>query len=272
VPSTGPADFTRVAWGTRTFLMGVLNVTPDSFSGDGLHRDLDAIVARAREIEASGADIIDVGGESTRPGHTPVTAAEELARVLPAVEAVRAAIRIPISVDTSKSTVAVGALAAGASIINDVSGLGDPEMAVVAATHACGLVIVHPEPVDPVAPLTSLVRALAQRVSAATAAGVSPGRVVIDPGLGMGKNWLMNFEIIRRLHELRALGLPILVGPSRKGMIGKVLGVGPHDRMEGTAALVTMCIAGGTDAVRVHDVLEMKRVAVVADALVRSAP
>lgn len=251
--------------------MGVLNVTPDSFSGDGLHRAPEDAALLAMRMVDEGADIIDIGGESTRPGHTPVSAEEELRRVLPAVTAVRAAVDRPISVDTRKAVVARQAVNAGASIINDVSGLGDRHMAPTAAEIGARLIIVHSGSANPGEDLLQVVMAdLSERVDYAMRAGVPEADIVIDPGLGMGKGQRENFEIMRRLPELRALGFPILIGPSRKGMIGAVLGVPVNQRTEGTAALVVMGVVGGADMVRVHDVQQMVRVVRMTDAIVRS--
>ena len=250
--------------------MGVLNVTPDSFSGDGRFGSVDAAVLAGEQLAADGADLLDVGGESTRPGHTAVSAEEELERVIPVVQALSKRVRVPISVDTSKAGVARDAVAAGATIINDVSGLRDPDMLRVAATTGASLVLVHPGGADRCEDLMHVVlAALRHRVETALRAGVQRDHLMVDPGLGFGKNWLDNFELIRRLSELRQLGLPVLVGPSRKGMIGKVLGTEPGDRLEGTIALTALCISAGADVLRVHDVRELKRAVVLLDALAR---
>jgi dihydropteroate synthase len=253
----------------RTLLMGVLNVTPDSFSEDGLLGRPPELAARAERMVEEGADLLDIGGESTRPGHHPVSADEELRRVIPALEAVVRRVPVPVSVDTSKASVARAALAAGARIVNDVSGLRDPEMAASVAEGRAGMVVVHNVRVDPLRDLIQQIESeLKAQIARARLAGVAEGAIVVDPGLGFGKDWRLNFEVVRRLRELQ-LGKPVLVGPSRKGMIGRVLGVDVTDRIEGTAALLTLCVAGGADVVRVHDVRTMARVARVADALVR---
>jgi len=250
--------------------MGVLNVTPDSFSGDGRFGSVDAAVLAGEQLAADGADLLDVGGESTRPGHTAVSAEEELERVIPVVQALSTRVSVLISVDTSKAAVARNAIAAGATIINDVSGLRDPDMLRVAATTGARLVLVHPGGADRREDLMHVVlAALRHRVETALRAGVQRDHLMVDPGLGFGKNWLDNFELIRRLSELRQLGLPVLVGPSRKGMIGKVLGTEPGDRLEGTIALTALCISAGADLLRVHDVRELKRAVVLLDALAR---
>ncbi len=258
-------------WGKRTYVMGVINVTPDSFSGDGLAGQLDAIVERARAMVAAGADLIDVGGESTRPGHRPVPAEEELRRVIPAIEALAKTITVPISIDTSKAVVAEAALEAGASLINDVRGLqGDPDMAPLVARAGVPVVIMHDRKVESVERLIpEIVRELARRIEHALAAGIAWEKIIIDPGFGFGKTPELNLLLLRRLRELTVLGRPILVGTSRKSMIGHVLGTPPGDRLEGTAATVTLAIANGADIVRVHDVAEMVRVVRMTDAVVR---
>ncbi|MBX6754627.1 MAG: dihydropteroate synthase [Thermorudis peleae] len=266
-----PAAIEQWPWGERTFVMGIINVTPDSFSGDGLVDQLDAIVARAQAMVEAGADIIDVGGESTRPGHQPVPAEEELRRVIPAIRALAAAVPVPISVDTSKAVVAEAALQAGASIINDVRGLqADPAMATLAAEAGVPVIIMHDQKIPSAERLIpDIVRELARRIDQALAAGVRWERIIVDPGFGFGKTPDLNLLLLRRLGELRALGRPILVGTSRKSMIGHVLGTPPDDRVEGTAATVALAIANGADIVRVHDVPQMVRVVRMTDAVVR---
>ena len=259
-------------WGRRTYVMGIVNVTPDSFSGDSLaDRYIEAVVARAVAMVAAGADVIDVGGESTRPGHRPVAAEEELRRVVPAITALAAAIDVPISIDTSKAVVAEAALRAGARIVNDVRGLtADPEIAAVAAAAGAPVVIMHDRKVERVERLIpDVTRELAARIDRALAAGIPWEHVIVDPGFGFGKVAELNLVLLRRLRELTALGRPILAGTSRKSTIGRVLGVGPEDRVEGTAATVALAIANGADIVRVHDTRAMSRVARVADAVVR---
>jgi dihydropteroate synthase len=251
--------------------MGALNATPDSFSGDGLLGDTAALVLRGLEMLAAGADILDIGGESTRPGFRDVPEDEEIRRVVPAVEAVSAAVTLPISIDTRKAGVARRAVAAGAVIVNDVSGLSDNEMLDVVADSGASIVIVHSVRVDRDADLVDCVRRdLSASAERAVGHGVPEAHIVLDPGLGFGKRWLDNFAVLRRLRELTTLGFPVLVGPSRKGMIGKVLGVDVDDRLEGTIALVCLAIANGADMVRVHDVAENVRAARMMDALVRA--
>lgn len=262
---------TAFNWGSRTYLMAIINATPDSFSGDGTAGDIARAVEMARRAVASGADVIDLGGESTRPGHDPVPAAVEIARVVPSVEAVARAVPVPVSIDTSKAEVADAAIAAGATIVNDVRGLTrDPELAAVVARHGVPVVIMHDVPPEPHLDLVeSVKRELLTRVERAIAAGIAPGMIIVDPGFGFGKDWRQNLELLRRLPELRALGFPILVGFSRKSTIGRVLDLPVEERLEGTLATTALAIAGGADIVRVHDVLPNARVARMADAVVR---
>jgi dihydropteroate synthase len=266
----GARDF---HWGSRTFVMGILNVTPDSFSGDGV-LDVSTAVGQAIRMEEDGADLIDVGGESTRPetwDGPGLDSAEELQRVLPVVERVTAAVGIPVSIDTYKSTVAERAVAAGASLVNDVWGLmRDPRMAGIVARTGVPVVLMHNRPGGGYRELIAEIAAgLRQSVAAARAAGIADDRIILDPGIGFGKNREENLEIIRRLPELGTLGFPLLIGASRKSFIGKTLDLPVHDRLEGTAAAVALGIAGGADIIRVHDVKAMVRVARMADAIVR---
>jgi dihydropteroate synthase len=267
----------ELRWGASTHVMAVLNVTPDSFSGDGLGRDVTAAVTAAQKALADGATMLDLGAESTRPGHVPIDAEEELARLLPALGAIRQATDALISVDTSKATVAAAALAAGADIINDVRGFqADPELAAIVAAAGVPAVIMHDVTPEPgVDLLTSILRELSRRLDRAVAAGVAWELLIVDPGFGFGKAgalWRQNLELLRRLGELRALGRPILAGTSRKSTIGRVLGLAEDERLEGTAATVALAIAGGANIVRVHDVRAMARVAHMTDAVVRSTP
>lgn len=282
---------TTFEWGRRTYVMGILNVTPDSFSGDGLLEPgegwIERAVAQARQFFADGADIVDVGGESTRPGAQPVPAGEEIARVVPVIERLAAAGLGPISVDTFKAEVARAALAAGAAIVNDVWGLrADPALAGVVASHGAPVVLMHNRSrseavsIDPELGgmylgadyddlLGDVAAELGRSLALARAAGIPGERLLLDPGLGFGKTVAQNLELIDRLGELRALGYPILVGPSRKSFIGRTLGLPAEERLEGTAAAVAIAIARGADVVRVHDVAAMVRVARMTDALVR---
>jgi dihydropteroate synthase len=259
--------------GRRTYVMGILNVSPDSFSGDGIS-DLDRAVERGRQAEAEGADILDVGGESTRPetwSTPPLPVEAELARVIPVVERLRVAVGIPISIDTSKAAVAEAALGAGAAMVNDVSGLkGDPRMAAVIAAGGVPLVVMHNQPLDPRSDLIAeIIKGLEQSLAIARRAGIGEDRIIVDPGIGFHKNPAQNLELLRRLHELSRLGLPLLLGPSRKSFIGGTLDLPVEERLEGTAAAVALAIAAGADLVRVHDVRAMVRVARMADAIVR---
>ncbi len=258
-------------WGRRTYVMGIVNVTPDSFSGDGLGTDIHATVEQALRLEEEGADIIDVGAESTRPGSAPVGIEEELARLIPALEATCAQVQVPVSVDTYKSQVARRALESGATIINDVWGLkADPRMAEVAAEHKAPIVIMHNQKTREYRDLVPDIKvSLSRSVAMALRAGVPEELVIIDPGIGFGKTPDHNLEVLRRLDEFQALGHPVLVGSSRKSTIGLVLGLPADQRLEGTAAAVALSIASGADMVRVHDVKEMVRVCRMSDAVTR---
>ena len=267
-------DAGAFSWGAKTYLMAIINATPDSFSGDGIAGHPNAAASLATAAVANGADLIDIGAESTRPGHTPIPASEECNRLLPVLRAVRAAVAVPIAVDTSKAAVAGAALDAGASIVNDIRGLtADPEMAALIAARDVPAIIMHDvAPDDGRDLVTSIVQELARRLDRAVAAGIDWERLIIDPGFGFGKDWRQNLELLRRLQELRVLGRPVLAGISRKSTIGRVLGVAENDRIEGTAATVALAIANGADIVRVHDVRPMARVARMTDAVVRGAP
>ena len=261
----------RLSWGRRTYVMGVINVTPDSFSGDGLKGDVQAAADQALRFEDEGADFLDIGAESTRPGHAPVPESQELGRLLPSLEAVAARVSIPISVDTSKSGVARAALEAGASLVNDIWGLrADPHIADIAAEHWAGLVLMHNQHGHQYDDLVQEVSGgLQKSVDIALGAGVPRENLVIDPGIGFGKTADHNLDLLRDLHQLKTLGLPVLVGTSRKSTIGRLLDLPPDQRVEGTAATVALAIAAGADIVRVHDVREMVRVCRVSDAIVR---
>ena len=261
-------------WGSRSYVMGIVNVTPDSFSGDGV-TDLSAAVAQARQMEQDGADLIDIGGESTRPetwAGPGLAADDELRRVLPVVEQVAAAVAVPVSIDTYKASVAQRAVAAGASLVNDVWGFKrDAAMAATVAGLGVPVVLMHNHPGGGYRDLIGEITAsLLESVALARSAGILDERIVLDPGIGFGKTRDENLEIIRRLPELRAIGFPLLLGPSRKSFIGKTLDLPVDERLEGTAAAVALSIAGGADIVRVHDVKAMVRVARMADAIVRT--
>jgi dihydropteroate synthase len=251
--------------------MGVINLTPDSFSGDGLAGRSREAVELARAFEAQGADIIDVGGESTRPGHDPITPKEEMERLLPVLEQIVSAVEVPVSVDTHRAEVARGALEAGASMINDVWGLkAEAELARVAAQGKVPMVLMHNQPTTQYRDMFPEVMAsLDVSVEGALRAGLSPEDIILDPGIGFGKTADHNLELLGRLSEIRALGYPLLVGTSRKSTIGLVLDLPVEERLEGTAATVALAIAGGADLVRVHDVREMFRVVRMSDAIVR---
>ena len=258
-------------WGRRTYVMGIINVTPDSFSGDGLAGDMDAIVRRAVGFQEAGADFIDVGAESTRPGHQPLDAAEELERLLPAMNALAGKLEIPISVDTYKAPVARRALEAGATMINDVWGLkADPDIAQAAAETGAPLILMHNQKNTHYQDLLpDIFRSLSHSKRSAMDAGVPEENIILDPGIGFGKTAEHNLEVLRRLEEFKTLGSPLLVGTSRKSTIGRVLDLPPDQRLEGTAATVALAIARGADILRVHDVPEMVRVCRMSDAVVR---
>ena len=278
-------------WGSRTYVMGILNITPDSFSGDGIITKGDTVqlaVNQARDFLANGADILDVGGESTRPGSEPVGADEELERVIPVIEAIASEFSDAlISIDTYKARVAKAAFKTGAHILNDVWGLrADPELANVAANYKVPVILMHnrsnPASVEVRNQLGNayigstyedlmedVKRELLVSVELAGKAGIEETRVILDPGIGFGKTREHNLELINRLDEIRALGYPVLLGPSRKSFIGFTLDLPADQRVEGTAATVAVGITRGADIIRVHDVKEMARVAKMTDAIVR---
>ena len=270
----GPTTFT---WGLRTYVMGILNVTPDSFSGDGLLTDADPVaraVATARRMVDEGADLLDVGGESTRPGHVRVDPGEEIDRVVPIISAIAAALPdVPISVDTTKPVVAEAALAAGAHLLNDVWGTGPDAgaMAALAASAGAPLIVMHNraearyegDVVDEV--VAELRRAIERAVSV----GVPETDLIVDPGIGFGKTADHNVAVLRRLDALTALGRPVLLGTSRKSTLGRILDLPADERLEATLATTALGIASGVDMVRVHDVRPNVRAARVSDAIVR---
>jgi len=258
-------------WGERTYIMGVLNLTPDSFSGDGLGRNIEAAVVQARRMVEEGADILDIGGESTRPESSPVAADEELRRVMPVIERLAGELSVPLSIDTYRSEVARRAVTAGVRMINDVWGLRrNPELAQVAAEAGVPLVIVANQRGKTCGEIVpEVIDSLMEGMKLAQDAGVAWENIIIDPGIGFGKTLDGNLELMRRLGELRALGRPILLGTSRKSMIGLVLDLPPDQRLEGTAATVALGIANGADMVRVHDVMPMARASRMTDAIVR---
>jgi len=258
-------------WGRRTYIMGIVNVTPDSFSGDGLAYDVAAAVNQALGMVRAGADIIDVGGESTRPGFQPIPAEEEIRRAVPVIERLVRQVEVPISIDTAKAEVARAALAAGAHMVNDIHGFRtEPDVARVAAEFGVPAVAMHNQRGrdfhDVIGDVTAGLR---ESLRIARAQGLAEERVIVDPGFNFGWTEEQALELLRRLGELRALSRPILIGTSRKSTIGVVLGLPVEERLEGTAATVALSIANGADIVRVHDVKEMVRVARMADAVVR---
>lgn len=261
-------------WGLRTRIMGIVNVTPDSFYDGGRNDSPASAAQRARQMEAEGADWLDLGAESSRPGFTPISEDEELRRLLPALEAVRAVSRLPISVDTTKASVARRALAAGATWVNDIWGLqGDPKMAEIVAEAGASVVIMHNQR-DNVYEgdmIAAIMRFLETSVEIANRAGVSRERIVLDPGIGFGKKPPQNLEVLRALGEFRRLGFPLLLGASRKSVIGYVLDLPVEERLEGSLATTVAAVAAGFDAVRVHDVRPHVRVARMADALYRTS-
>jgi dihydropteroate synthase len=277
-------------WHERTTIMGIINATPDSFSGDGLLSDEDVVaraLAQARQFVADGADILDVGGESTRPGSTPITADLEKARILPLIAAIRAEMDIPISVDTYRAEVAAAALDAGANWVNDIWGLRmDPNMARLVAERSCPVVIMHnrsrPKDVEQETRLggryvgvdyenllTDIRRELEESIDLALAAGVGREQIIIDPGIGFGKTVSQNLTLLNRLDYFKEMGYPILLGPSRKSFIGYTLDLPPDERVEGTAATIAISIDRGANIIRVHDVRQMVRVARMTDAIVK---
>ena len=263
-------------WGSRTYVMGILNVTPDSFSGDGFGADIGSTISRAVEFEQSGADIIDVGGESTRPpslygASQPVSEDEELSRVIPVIEHLINEIDIPISIDSYKAKVADEAITAGASMANDVCALrGDPEMAKTIAAAGVPVVLMHNQRQPCYGDVVrDVVGGLKERVVEAISAGIPPSNVIVDPGIGFGKTVAHNLELLRRLNEFHSIPHPLLIGTSRKSLVGRILDLPVNDRIEGTAATVSLSIVGGADIVRVHDVKQMSRVARMTDAVVR---
>ncbi|MBP7764822.1 MAG: dihydropteroate synthase [Deltaproteobacteria bacterium] len=263
----------------KTLIMGVLNVTPDSFSDGNRYLDREKAVERGLRMAEEGADIIDIGGESTRPGAKPVTAREQIARVAPVVETLAAKLNIPLSVDTAKAAVAGQALAAGAEIINDVSALGDGKMASVIRDAQAALVLMHRRGTPRTMQtgdlayddlLGEITAYLDKACRKAEAAGISRDHLAVDPGIGFGKTYDDNCRLIRKLGELKTLGLPLLVGTSRKAFIGRVTGGAPSERLEGTAATVVAAVLNGARIVRVHDVAEMRKVADMTDAILRA--
>ncbi|ADC49730.1 dihydropteroate synthase (dihydropteroate pyrophosphorylase) [Alkalihalophilus pseudofirmus OF4] len=255
--------------GKRTKIMGILNATPDSFSDGGKYNDVEAAKRRALEMIVQGADIIDIGGESTRPGFEKVEADEELARVIPVIEAVRGVTDVPISIDTYKAYVAREAIKAGATIINDVWGAkADPLMAQVAADTGVEIILMHNrDNTEYTDLLLDMKQDIEESIALCHQAGVKDEKIILDPGIGFAKTYEQNLEVMRRLDEFTALGYPVLLGTSRKRFIAKTLDLPVDERVEGTGATVCLGIAKGCEIVRVHDVLEMSRMAKMMDAM-----
>lgn len=269
----------RFTWGERTYLMGVLNVTPDSFSDGGLFYDLKAAIAHARDLVEAGADVLDIGGQSTRPQAVEISLEEELDRVLPVIQAVRQETDLPISIDTTRATVARAAIAAGADIVNDISGATfDAEMLPTVADLGVPIILMHmrgtPQTMQQLTDYDDLIgdisRFLSDRIDAAIACGIDRSQIAIDPGIGFAKTIDQNLELLHRLAEFRTLGCPLLVGPSRKRFLGHILNQpDPKARVWGTAAACCAAIVGTADLLRIHDVREIKQVCQVADAIFR---
>ena len=264
--------------GERTHVMGILNVTPDSFSDGGQYLDVQQALDHAKLMVAEGATLVDIGGESSRPGASPVSTTEELERVLPIVRAIADALDVVISIDTSKAEVARKALEAGAHIVNDITALrADPKMVSVVAEMEAGLILMHmkgtPRTMQQAPQYEDVVRdvwaSLSERVQYADAQGVAPERIIIDPGIGFGKTTEHNVELLRHLSEFRSLNKPLLIGTSRKSFIGNILDLPVRERAEGTVATVCWAIVHGADIVRVHDVKANVRAALMTDALCR---
>jgi len=284
----GPTHF---VWGRKTYIMGIINVTPDSFSGDGLLGEptwLNKASQQAQDFATAGADILDVGGESTRPGAAPVKAAEELERVLPVIKALSRETNLPISIDTYKASVAAAALEAGAHLVNDVWGLRmEPELAEVCVQYQAPLILMHnrSQPRNTVQEarlggryigteyndlLADIMQELQESITIAQQAGLPDELILIDPGIGFGKTVEQNLTLLNNLDQLKALGYPILLGPSNKSFIGFTLDLPPNERTEGTAAAIAIGIVRGADIIRVHNVQVMSRVARMTDAIVRA--
>ena len=270
----------EIVLGDKTWIMGILNVTPDSFSDGGVFKDTDDAVEYGLKMMDEGADIIDIGGESSRPGAGPVTLEEEIARVIPVIKGLERRIKIPLSIDTTKAEVARIAVESGADIVNDISAMTfDRRMGNMVADTGAAIILMHmrgtPEDMQK-GDLSyrslrgDIIAFLEDKKEKAEIAGISPENIMIDPGIGFGKTWQDSMRLLKYLSEFRVMGRPIVTGPSRKAFIGKITGGGPTERMEGTAAAVTAAIMNGTNVVRVHDVKAMKRVAAMADAILRA--
>ena len=269
----------RLPLGRRPLIMGILNLTPDSFSDGARYLNPRAAIAHALAMQAEGADMIDIGGESTRPGAAPVATREEMNRVLPVIERLAARLKIPVSVDTSKAVVADAAIRAGAAMVNDVTALRDPKMAEVVAGAGVPVILMHmrgtPRTMQRNASYRRLVpdilSELNRSIQKARAAGIPSEKILIDPGLGFAKRGEQNLVLLKSLQVFKAMGFPVVVGPSRKSFIGRILGSDVDDRIFGTAAAVALAVANGADVVRVHEVAAMRHVAAVADAIRNSS-
>lgn len=259
--------------GTRTFIMGILNITPDSFSDGGDFFALEKALNRAKAMVLEGADIIDVGGESTRPGYVMISDEEELARIVPVIKMLAKEIDVPISIDTYKSQVAEEAIKAGAHIVNDIWGLKkDPKMAEIVAKYQVPVIIMHNQE-DTIYQgdiMEEIKRSLQASIDLALKAGLHKENIILDPGICFGKDLEQNMTVMARLAELNELGYPLLLGTSRKSMLGKILDLPPKERLEGTIATTVMGIMQGIDIIRVHDVKENRRAAMVSDAILRT--
>ena len=266
-------------WGSKTFLMGIINATPDSFSGDGIHYDIDKAVKLAQKFAYDGADIVDIGGESSRPHSAysnvkKISANEELKRTIPIIKALNQSIKIPISIDTTKSVVAKAAIKNGASLINDISGLTfDSDMTNVVKDYKVSVILMNNKSAqNEFSPVKQNLIYLQQLLTTAIENGIDPNKIILDPGLGFSKSTEENLEIINCLEKFKKLNRPILVGPSRKATIQTILGPSdPHDRFEGTAALSAIAITKGVDILRVHDVEQISKVSRMADAVIRKS-
>jgi len=265
-------------FGSRTYIMGILNVTPDSFSGDGVYHNVGKAVELAQKLVEDGADIIDIGGESTRPGAEPVTIEEEIKRTIPVIKKLSKTINVPISIDTAKSEVARLALENGASIVNDITGLeSDPKIIGIVMEFNAKLIVMHikgtPQTMQNNPNYGNLIQEIKDKLKAiiekATKGNIKEENIIIDPGIGFGKTLEHNLEILNRLYEFKEIGRPILIGTSRKSFIGKITGADPDKRIFGTAASVAIAIKNGVDIIRVHEVKEMKQVSMIADAISR---
>ena len=265
------ADNQPLVWGLRTYVMGIINVSPDSFSGDGFDCDIQGVIDQGLRFQTEGADILDLGAQSTRPGYQEITDDEELRRLMPALEGLIDTVDIPISVDTHKPVIAKAAIETGASIINDIWGLKyNPDIALISAEYETPIVMMHNQSTTDYSDLIpNMLESLNNSINLALQSGVAKRNIIIDPGIGFGKTPDQNLEIIKRLKEFLTLGYPILIGTSRKSTIGYILDAPPDQRIEGTASTIALSIAEGVDIIRVHDVKEMVKVSRMTDAIVR---